>query len=180
MNEPFLLSNLIELQELDNEIFKLISEKSEGTTVKELKTHEIEFKKLQSDKQNIENEQNIFESRKNSNNHMESFQEIFISNLVKNNFENLETYSELVYSNDEFLKMIQNLKKNSQNENSEKYKNISFNSDQLNEAITRLYIHFFEIKIDTLIAQLEESNDIKIFTEIETLKKKIENFQNTL
>ena len=143
-------------------------------TPKDLLMKELKYK------QNIENEQNIFESRKNSNNHMESFQEIFISNLVKNNFENLETYSELVYSNDEFLKMIQNLKKNSQNDNSEKYKNISFNSDQLNEAITRLYIHFFEIKIDTLIAQLEESNDIKIFTEIETLKKKIENFQNTL
>ena len=143
-------------------------------TPKDLLMKELKYK------QNIENEQNIFESRKNSNNHMESFQEIFISNLVKNNFENLETYSELVYSNDEFLKMIQNLKKNSQHENSEKYKNISFPSDQLNEAITRLYIHFFEIKIDTLIAQLEESNDIKIFTEIETLKKKIENFQNTL
>jgi sortase (surface protein transpeptidase) len=111
---------------------------------------------------------------------MESFQEIFISNLVKNNFENIETYSELVYSNDEFFKMIENLKKNSHNENSEKYKNISFTSDQLNEAITRLYIHFFEIKIDTLIAQLEESNDINIFTEIETIKKKIEKFQNTL
>jgi DNA primase len=131
-------------------------------------------------KQNIENEQNIFENRKNSNNHMESFQEIFISNLVKNNFENIEAYSELVYSNDEFFKMIENLKKNSHNENSEKYKNISFTSDQLNEAITRLYIHFFEIKIDTLIAQLEESNDINIFTEIETIKKKIEKFQNTL
>jgi DNA primase len=143
-------------------------------TPKDLLMKELKYK------QNIENEQNIFESRKNSNNHMESFQEIFISNLVKNNFENLEAYSELVYSNDEFLKMIQNLKKNSQNENSEKYKNISFTSDQLNEAITRLYIHFFEIKIDTLIAQLEESNDINIFTEIETLKKKIENFQNTL
>ena len=143
-------------------------------TPKDLLMKELKYK------QNIENEQNIFESRKNSNNHMESFQEIFISNLVKNNFENLETYSELVYSNDKFLKMIENLKKNSQNENSEKYKNISFTSDQLNEAITRLYIHFFEIKIDTLIAQLEESNDIKIFTEIETLKKKIENFQNTL
>jgi hypothetical protein len=76
--------------------------------------------------------------------------------------------------------MIENLKKNSHNENSEKYKNISFTSDQLNEAITRLYIHFFEIKIDTLIAQLEESNDINIFTEIETIKKKIEKFQNTL
>ena len=143
-------------------------------TPKDLLMRELKYK------QNIENEQNIFESRKNSNNHMESFQEIFISNLVKNNFENLEAYSELVYSNDEFLKMIQNLKKNSQNENSEKYKNISFNSDQLNEAITRLYIHFFEIKIDTLIAQLEESNDINIFTEIETIKKKIEKFQNTL
>ena len=143
-------------------------------TPKDLLMKELKYK------QNIENDQNIFESRKNSNNHMESFQEIFISNLVKNNFENLETYSELVYSNDEFLKMIQNLKKNSQNENSEKYKNISFTSDQLNEAITRLYIHFFEIKIDTLIAQLEESNDINIFTEIETIKKKIEKFQNTL
>jgi DNA primase len=143
-------------------------------TPKDLLMKELKYK------QNIENEQNIFESRKNSNNHMESFQEIFISNLVKNNFENLETYSELVYSNDEFLKMIQNLKKNSQNENSEKYKNISFTSDQLNEAITRLYIHFFEIKIDTLIAKLEESNDINIFTEIENIKKKIEKFQNTL
>jgi DNA primase len=135
-------------------------------TPKDLLMKELKYK------QNIENEQNIFESRKNSNNHMESFQEIFISNLV--------TYSELVYSNDEFLKMIQNLKKNSQNENSEKYKNISFTSDQLNEAITRLYIHFFEIKIDTLIAKLEESNDINIFTEIENIKKKIEKFQNTL
>src|SRR5210317_643655 len=65
MNEPFLLSNLIELQELDNKIFKLISEKSEGTTVKELKTHEIEFKKLQSDKQNIENELQLYFDAKN-------------------------------------------------------------------------------------------------------------------
>ena len=65
MNEPFLLSNLIELQELDNEIFKLISEKSEGTTVNELKTHEIEFKKLQSDKQNIENKLQLYFDAKN-------------------------------------------------------------------------------------------------------------------
>ena len=76
--------------------------------------------------------------------------------------------------------MIDNLKNNSQHENFEKYKNISFTGDQLDEAVTRLYIHFFEIKIDTLIAQLEESNDINIFTEIETIKKKIEKFQNTL
>ena len=33
MNEPFLLSNLIDLQNLDNEIFKLIAEKSQGDSV---------------------------------------------------------------------------------------------------------------------------------------------------
>ena len=65
MNETFLLSNLIELQDLDNKIFKLISEKSEGVTVKELKTHEIEFKTLQSKKQNIENELQLYFDAKN-------------------------------------------------------------------------------------------------------------------
>ena len=65
MNETFLLSNLIELQDLDNKIFKLISEKSEGATVKELKTHEIEFKSLQSEKQNIENELQLYFDAKN-------------------------------------------------------------------------------------------------------------------
>ena len=131
-------------------------------------------------KQSMENEPNVFGSQDTSNNHMESFKEIFIANLVKENFENIETYSELIYSNDKFLKLIENVKNNQVNENPEKYKNISFNSDQLEEAITRLYIHFFEIKIDTLIAQLEESNDVNIFKEIENIKKKIENFQNTL
>ena len=65
MNETFLLSNLIELQDLDNKIFKLISEKSEGVTVKELKTHEIEFKTLQSKKQNIEIELQLYFDTKN-------------------------------------------------------------------------------------------------------------------
>ena len=37
MNEPFLLSNLIDLQNLDNEIFKLIAEKSQGDSVNILK-----------------------------------------------------------------------------------------------------------------------------------------------
>ena len=37
MNEPFLFSNLIDLQDLDNEIFKLIAEKSEGESVNILK-----------------------------------------------------------------------------------------------------------------------------------------------
>ena len=59
-------------------------------------------------------------------------------------------------------------------------KNISFTDAQLNEAVSRLHIHFFQLKINSLISKLEESNDVKLFTEIEDLKKKIENYQNTL
>ena len=90
-------------------------------TPKDLLMKELKYK------QNIENEQNIFESRKNSNTHMEAFQEIFISNLVKNNFENLETYSELVYSNDEFFKNDSKIlkEKTHKNENSRKIIKIS-------------------------------------------------------
>ena len=60
MNEPFLLSNLIELQELDNEIFKLISQKSEGDTVVKLKSLELNFKKLQKNKQNYEQDLQLY------------------------------------------------------------------------------------------------------------------------
>ena len=41
MDELFLLSNLIDLQDLDNEIFKLIAEKSEGESVNILKELEL-------------------------------------------------------------------------------------------------------------------------------------------
>ena len=51
MNEPFLLSNLIDLQDLDNEITKLITKKSEGETVVELKNLEKNYKNA---KQTIE------------------------------------------------------------------------------------------------------------------------------
>ena len=46
MNEPFLLSNLVELQELDNKIYKLIDSKSNSENVLNLKTLELEYKNL--------------------------------------------------------------------------------------------------------------------------------------
>ena len=46
MNEPFLLSNLIDLQDIDNEITKLIKKKSEGDTVLELKKLEQKYKEI--------------------------------------------------------------------------------------------------------------------------------------
>ena len=44
MNEPFLLSDLIDLQEIDNEIYKIESQKAEGEDVVLLKELEIKFK----------------------------------------------------------------------------------------------------------------------------------------
>ena len=43
MSKPFLLSNLIDLQDLDNEIFKLIGEKSKGESVNILKDLEKKY-----------------------------------------------------------------------------------------------------------------------------------------
>ena len=46
MNEPFLLSNLVELQDLDNKIYKLIDSKSNGENVVNLKSLELNYKEL--------------------------------------------------------------------------------------------------------------------------------------
>ena len=45
MNEPFLLSNLIDLQEIDNEIYNIESQKGESENVVLLKELEVQFKR---------------------------------------------------------------------------------------------------------------------------------------
>ena len=115
-----------------------------------------------------------------NNIHIESFKAIFLSSLIKGNFKDLQDHTDLINSNIELTDEIANLRSVDSHENTEKYINVSFTDEQLNEAIARLYIHYFEIKINSLINQLEKSNDINIFSEIEILKKKIENYQDTL
>lgn len=115
-----------------------------------------------------------------SNQHIDSFKEIFLASLIKSNFEKIAEYKDLIESNSELYNLIEDLKTNQNSKSNESYKNISFTDAQLNEAVSRLHIHFFELKINSLISKLEESNDVKLFTEIEDLKKKIEKFQNTL
>ena len=46
MNEPFLLSNLVELQDIDNKIYKIIDSKSKGENVLNLKSLELDYKEL--------------------------------------------------------------------------------------------------------------------------------------
>ena len=107
MNEPFLLSNLIDLQDLDNEIFKLIAEKSEGESVNILKDLEIKYhenslllNKKKEDLSNYFEEKKILEQqmRENDNkikNILEKIQnpkldagELQNFNLQKSNVEN--------------------------------------------------------------------------------------------
>jgi len=119
-------------------------------------------------------------SQNESNKHIEAFQDIFISSLIKNEFEDVSEFEDLLNSSEELFNIIKKLQSGQNEDISNNYKNISFTEYQLQEAISRLYIHYFEIKINTLISQLELSNDTNIFFEIENLKKKIENYQNTL
>ena len=119
-------------------------------------------------------------SQNESNKHIEAFQDIFISSLIKNEFENISEFEDLLKSSEELFNIIKKLQSGQNKDISNSFINISFTEYQLQEAISRLYIHYFEIKINTLISQLEVSNDTNIFSEIENLKKKIENYQNTL
>jgi DNA primase len=115
-----------------------------------------------------------------SNQHIDSFKEIFLASLIKSDFKKIAEYKDLIESNSELYNLVEDLKTNQNSKRSESYKNISFTDAQLNEAVSRLHIYYFELKINSLISKLEESNDVKLFTEIEDLKKKIENYQNTL
>ena len=131
-------------------------------------------------KETVQTSASVSSTPSNGNKHIESFQDIFLSSLIKNNFEKSDDFKDLYEANEDITNIVKKLQADENQELTAKYKNISFTDDQLHEAISRLYIHYFEIKINSLITKLEESNDIKIFSQIENLKKKIENFQNTL
>ena len=67
MNEPFLLSNLVELQDLDNKIYKLIDSKSNGENVINLKSLELNYKELSEKIAQNKNELSEFFLKKEDN-----------------------------------------------------------------------------------------------------------------
>ena len=108
------------------------------------------------------------------------FQDIITSNIVKNNFELSEHEKEILSLNTEYSELIRMLE-NDKNKIKE-YQNISFLPDQYEEAIARLYLHFANFKIDTLINRFEqqEDKDFSLLQQVEDLKKKKEIYQNTI
>ncbi len=114
------------------------------------------------------------------NKHIETFKDIFISNLIKNKFELKDNEKELLELNIELNEQIKAIKSNLDSTENDKYNNISFSEEQLEEAIVRLILFYSELKIQDLINQIDLSKDTSLFPEIEELKKNMEYYQNTL
>ena len=102
------------------------------------------------------------------------------SNLIKNNFDLKDNEKELLELNTELNEQIKTIKSNLDTTENDKYNNISFSEEQLEEAIVRLILFYSELKIQDLINQIDLSKDTSLFPEVEELKKNMEYYQNTL
>ena len=108
------------------------------------------------------------------------FKDLIIAEMISNEFTPNEEIDQLIELNSEFKKLVDGIK----NENSKKedYLNISYTKEQHLEAVSRLYLHFANLKIDELIQEFEESEDknFQLLQEVEDIKKKKEIYQNTI
>ena len=146
----------------------LLSEKL--NTEKEILRRELKF-------QTVDEVEQTSEEPINS---ISIFQDIVTSNIVQNNFEISENEKEILSLNSEYSELINTLK-NDKNKVKE-YKNISFLPDQYEEAVVRLFLHFANFEIETLIKKFEqqEKKDFSLLQQVEDLKKKKEIYQDTI
>ena len=108
------------------------------------------------------------------------FKDLIIAEMISNEFNSNEEINKLIELNSEFKKLIDDIR--NENTKKEDYLNISYTKDQYSEAISRLYLHFANIKIDELIYEFEESENknFQLLQEVEDIKKKKEIYQNTI
>ena len=123
--------------------------------------------------------EDVPQSKRNDINHINTFREILFADLIKSDFKYNNEIEFLINIDENFKKLVSELSHKNTEEN-EKYKNISYSDAQLKEAIARLYIYLADNKIEKLIKEMDESNDLSILEDLEDLKKKIEFYQNTL
>ena len=104
MNEPFLLSNLVELQDLDNKIYKLIDLKSNSENVLNLKSLEINYKELSEKISENKKELSEFFSKKEDNEKKIKSLELQIKEIEKKlSGDTLDPSETLNYSNQKNL-----------------------------------------------------------------------------
>ena len=115
-----------------------------------------------------------------TNKHMETFKDIFIASLIKNNFDIDDKAKEVLELSADLDQQVSEIKNNLDSTENNKYQNISFSKEQLEESIVRLILFYSELKIQDLINQIDLAKDTSLFQEVEELKKNIEFYQNTL
>ncbi len=108
------------------------------------------------------------------------FKDLIIAEMISNKFSPNEEIDQLIGLNSEFKKLVDDIK--NKNSKKEAYLNISYTKEQHLEAVSRLYLHFANLKIDELIHEFEESEDknFQLLQEVEDIKKKKEIYQNTI
>ena len=108
------------------------------------------------------------------------FKDLIIAELISNEFISNEEIDQLMELNHEFKQSVDDIRH--EDTKKEQYLNISYTKDQYSEAVSRLYLHFANIKIDELIDEFEESKDknFQLLQEVENIKKKKEIYQNTI
>ena len=108
------------------------------------------------------------------------FKDLIIAEMISNKFSPNEEIEQLIGLNSEFKQLVDDIK--NQNSKKEDYLNISYTKEQHLEAVSRLYLHFANLKIDELIQEFEDSEDknFQLLQEVEDIKKKKEIYQNTI
>ena len=139
-------------------------------TAKDILKKELRF-------QNSEEKEDIAEQTISS---ISIFKDLIIAEMISNGFSSNEEIDQLMELNSEFKQIVDDIK--NENTKKEEYLNISYTKDQYSEAVSRLYLHFANLKIDELILQFEESKDknFQLLQEVEDIKKKKEIYQNTI
>ena len=108
------------------------------------------------------------------------FKDLIIAEMISNEFSPNEEIDQLIELNSEFKRLVDDIR--NKNSKKEDYLNISYTKEQHLEAVSRLYLHFANLKIDELIKEFEESKDknFQLLQEVEDIKKKKEIYQNTI
>ena len=100
--------------------------------------------------------------------------------MISNEFSSNEEIEQLMELNSEFKNLVESIR--NENSKKEEYLNISYTKEQYSEAVSRMYLHFANIKIDELIYEFEQAKDknFQLLQQVEDIKKKKEIYQNTI
>ena len=189
MNEPFLLSNLIDLQEIDNKLFKLIESKSSSENVNKLKDLEIEFKDLTSNiSGQINSLEKYFSIKENNEKSLKEIKLKIEDIEIKLSSDNLDPTDTLNFSNQkESLKIQTNkLRQEIENIESENFDEIDIlekDKENLEEVKKQLVVVAKLVKsewdlIDQQIPILENEKSKFISTFPDELKVFYDNLKN--